>query len=210
MPRGANLSEHCSFDRCNFSSWEKFCSINDTFKRIVAILVDWHISTDFFHFLSYFKKYDRTEYFSLDYRSNKYSVSTIKFLSNNNLVIILVTNSNPSAWVEFQLSCSPVLRRIVDRIIINSVASRFKYSVKNVHPVEFIQMSEANEVPLSSHIWVASTTSNSSKIFKKIGKNWKKMFMIILGLAESFKIMTRSKPTRPWRTYGLILLNYWR
>ena len=34
-------------------------------------------------------------------------------------------------------------------------------------------MSETNEVPIISHIWLASTTLNSSKTFKKIVKYWK-------------------------------------
>ena len=50
-----------------------------------------------------------------------------------------------------------------------------------------LRVSEANEVPISSHI----------KTFYKIGKKIEYIFTIILGIAESFKTINRPGPTQP-------------
>ena len=53
------------------------------------------------------------------------------------------------------------------------------------------RVSEANEVPIISLIWVARRLSDSSKTFKKNRKKWKLFFMTVLELADSFKTMIR-------------------
>ena len=63
----------------------------------------------------------------------------------------------------------------------------------------FLRVSEANEVPISSHIRVAST------IFKQLLNLWKKSekylknIITILGVAESFETMNRPDPNWPDR-----------
>ena len=52
--------------------------------------------------------------------------------------------------------------------------------------IDSLRVTEANEVPISSHIWVALTTFKQLKTFKKNLKKLKQIFMAIFGLAESF------------------------
>ena len=50
--------------------------------------------------------------------------------------------------------------------------------------MKYLRVSEVNEVPISSNIWVASTTIKNREKLKYI-------FVTILGLAESFKTMNQ-------------------
>ena len=62
-------------------------------------------------------------------------------------------------------------------------------------PVNNSRVSEANQVPISSHVGVTSTTFNQFKTYKKNRKKLKSIFMTILELAESFKTTNLSDPT---------------
>ena len=52
-------------------------------------------------------------------------------------------------------------------------------------------MSEANEAPIKSHVWVTSASFKQLQNFKKNRKKWIHILMAILGLAESFITMNR-------------------
>ena len=67
---------------------------------------------------------------------------------------------------------------------------------------ELSRVSEANEVPISSHIWVTRWDSNSSKSFKKIVKKLKYIFLTIFGLTKSFKTM--NQPTQRKKKESLV------
>ena len=58
-------------------------------------------------------------------------------------------------------------------------------------------MSEANEVLISSHIQSMSRLDDIQTVLKplQISKKLKCIFMIILGLTESFTMMNRPNPT---------------
>ena len=62
-------------------------------------------------------------------------------------------------------------------------------TMHQTHWMYSLRVSEVNEVPISSHIWVGPST------LKSLRKNLKKLklrFITYLGLAESFKPMNRS------------------
>ena len=54
-----------------------------------------------------------------------------------------------------------------------------------------LRVSVENEVPISSHIWVFDDDQTTLKPLKKM----EYIFMTILGLTESFKMMNRPDPT---------------
>ena len=55
-----------------------------------------------------------------------------------------------------------------------------------INILNLLRVSEANEVPISSHIWVDPSTFIGSKIFLKNWKKFKSSSITYLGLAESF------------------------
>ena len=59
---------------------------------------------------------------------------------------------------------------------------------------QFLRVSEADEIPISSHIGLLGDIQITLKPLKNIEK---KKNIIILELAESFKTMNRPDPTRP-------------
>ena len=70
-------------------------------------------------------------------------------------------------------------------------------------PLQWLKMSEANEVPINKH-------SNSFETFKKIGKKLKYIFMTILGIAELFETINRPGPTVMTLSDGLFFRKYQR
>ena len=66
--------------------------------------------------------------------------------------------------------------------------------------IKLLRMSETNEDPISSHIWVASSTFKQLLSLKKNQKILKQIFMTILGLVKSFKTLNRPGPNRPRRS----------
>ena len=57
---------------------------------------------------------------------------------------------------------------------------------------KLLRVSEANKIPINSHICL-DDIQTSLKPYKNIGKKFKYIFMIILGLAESFEMMVLSQ-----------------
>ena len=81
--------------------------------------------------------------------------------------------------------------------------SMFEFLFENMRSIRItststalLRVTEANEVPISSHIWVTRRHSKSSKSLKK-SKKVEINFYNHLRLAKSFKPMNQPELTRP-------------
>ena len=73
-------------------------------------------------------------------------------------------------YIQFVCSIFTVNRKWVSNFYINEFIKSRKSPLIE-HSLFLLRVSEANEVPIISHVWVASSTIRQLKPLKKIGKN---------------------------------------